>query len=73
MASNAGVTFTINHIAAIVVPALLGLVWMWSHSLVFYIGAIFALLSLIAAQFIPKSPSPDNETRIAFKSKLIRP
>ena len=73
MASNAGVSFTINHIAAIVVPALLGLVWMWSHSLVFYIGAIFALLSLIAAQFIPKSPSPENETRIAFKSKLIRP
>ena len=73
MASNAGVSFTINHIAAIVVPALLGLVWMWSHSLVFYIGAIFALLSLIAAQFIPKAPSPDNETRIAFKSKLIRP
>ena len=72
MASNAGVSFTINHIAAIVVPALLGLVWMWSHSLVFYIGAIFALLSLIAAQFIPKSPSPNNETRIAFKSKLIR-
>ena len=73
MASNAGVSFTINHIAAIVVPALLGLVWMWSHSLVFYIGAIFALLSLIAAQFIPKAPSPDNETKIAFKSKLIRP
>ena len=73
MASNAGVSFTINHIAAIVVPALLGLVWMWSHSLVFYIGAIFALLSLIAAQFIPKAPSPDNETRVAFKSKLIRP
>ena len=73
MASNAGVSFTINHIAAIVVPALLGLVWMWSHSLVFYVGAIFALLSLIAAQFIPKAPSPDNETRIAFKSKLIRP
>ena len=73
MASNAGVSFTINHIAAIVVPALLGLVWMWSHSLVFYIGAIFALLSLIAAQFIPKAPSQDNETRIAFKSKLIRP
>jgi len=73
MASNAGVSFTINHIAAIVVPALLGLVWMWSHSLVFYIGAIFALLSIIAAQFIPKAPSPDNETRIAFKSKLIRP
>ena len=72
MASNAGVSFTINHIAAIVVPALLGLVWIWSHSLVFYVGAIFSLMSLIAAQFIPKSPAPQNETRISFKSNLLR-
>ena len=72
MASNAGVSFTINHIAAIVVPALLGLVWIWSHSLVFYVGAVFALMSLIAAQFIPKSPAPQNETRISFKSNLLR-
>ena len=68
MASNAGVSFTINHIAAVIVPAVLGLVWIWSHSLVFYIGAIFALLSLIAAQFIPKTPSPNYETRFSFKS-----
>ena len=71
MASNAGVSFTINHIAAVIVPALLGLVWIWSHSLVFYIGAIFALLSLIAAQFIPKTPSPSHETRAFFKSRVI--
>ena len=69
MASNAGVSFTINHIAAVIVPAVLGLVWIWSHSLVFYIGAIFALLSLIAAQFIPKSPSPNQETRFVFKAE----
>ena len=68
MASNAGVSFTINHIAAVIVPAVLGLVWIWSHSLVFYVGAIFALLSLIAAQFIPKTPSPNYETRFSFKS-----
>jgi MFS family permease len=71
MASNAGVSFTINHIAAVIVPALLGLVWIWSHSLVFYIGAIFALLSLIAAQFIPKTPSPSHEIRAFFKSRVI--
>ena len=68
MASNAGVSFTINHIAAVIVPAVLGLVWIWSHSLVFYVGAIFAFLSLIAAQFIPKTPSPNYETRFSFKS-----
>jgi len=53
IASSAGVSFTINHIAAIFLPVILGFVWIYSHSLVFYIGAVFALLSLIAAQFIP--------------------
>ena len=62
MASSAGVSFTINHIAAVIIPAALGMVWIWSHSLVFYIGACFALASLIAAQYIPKTPSPGNET-----------
>ena len=62
MASSAGVSFTINHVAAVVIPAALGMVWIWSHSLVFYIGACFALASLIAAQYIPKTPSPGNET-----------
>jgi len=53
IASSAGVSFTINHIAAIFLPVILGFVWIYSHSLVFYIGAGFALLSLIAAQLIP--------------------
>ena len=55
IASSAGVSFTINHIAAIFVPVLLGFLWIYSHSLVFYIGAIFAFLSLIATQFIPSN------------------
>ena len=62
MASTAGVSFTISHIAAIVIPAALGLVWMWSTSLVFFIGAGFALLSLLAAQLIPFDPGPGQET-----------
>ena len=64
MASSAGVSFTINHIAAVVIPAVLGAVWIWSHTLVFFIGALFALLSLISAQFIPKNPSQGFETRL---------
>jgi putative flippase GtrA len=68
IASSAGVSFTINHIAAVVIPAALGIVWIWSHTLVFYIGAIFALFSLIAAQYIPKVPSPGHET-ILFDTK----
>ena len=70
MASNAGVSFTINHIAAVIIPALLGMIWIWSHSLVFYIGALFALLSLIAARLIPETPAPQNETRFSFRHEV---
>ena len=71
IASTAGVSFTINHIAAVVIPAALGMVWIWSHSLVFYIGALFALLSLISAQFIPKIPSPGHETTLFDEKKIL--
>jgi len=71
IASSAGVSFTINHISAVAIPAVLGVVWISSHALVFYIGALFALLSLISAQFIPKVPFPGHETRFFDTKKLI--
>ena len=61
IASSAGVSFTINHIAAVVVPALLGLVWVVSHSAVFLIGTGFAVCSLILSQNIPWRPVKGNE------------
>ncbi len=60
-ASTAGVSFTINHIAAVIIPVVLGYVWVQSNSLVFYIGAGFALCSLILAQNIPTDPEAGNE------------
>ena len=70
MASSAGVSFTINHIAAVVIPAALGLVWLWSHALVFYFGAMFALLSLIASQLIPRDPMQGKETNLSSANSL---
>ncbi len=61
IASTAGVSFTINHIAAVVVPAALGLVWVVSHSAVFLVGTAFALCSLILSQNIPMRPVEGNE------------
>lgn len=61
IASTAGVSFTINHIAAVIIPALLGVVWLTSPSLVFFIGAGFAFCSLILARNIPSSPGEGNE------------
>jgi len=64
LASSAGVSFTINHIAAVVVPAALGLVWVNSHSAVFLIGTAFACCSLMLARNIPNAPGPGNEVRV---------
>jgi hypothetical protein len=61
IASSAGVSFTINHIAAVIVPAALGLVWVISHSAVFLVGTGFAVCSLILSQNIPFRPIEGNE------------
>ena len=61
IASSAGVSFTINHIAAVVIPAALGLVWIVSNAAVFLIGAGFAVCSLLLSQNIPSRPEEGNE------------
>lgn len=62
IAATAGVSFSINHIAAVVIPALLGMLWILQPAWVFYIGAGFALCSLCLALLIPDRPSLGNET-----------
>jgi len=63
LASSAGVSFTINHIAAVIVPAALGLVWVSSNAAVFMIGTAFAVCSLVLARNVPDRPAPGNEVR----------
>lgn len=63
IASSAGVSFTINHIAAVVIPALLGMVWLVNPSWVFYIGAGFACCSLLLTFFMPLVPKLNVEFR----------
>lgn len=64
IASTAGVSFTINHIAAVVIPVLFGSLWIYSPDLVFYAGSVMALMSLILALNIPRYPTEGNETLI---------
>ena len=47
--------FTINHIAAVVIPAMGGLAWIIDYRIPFYAGALMSLTSLIAVQFITAS------------------
>ena len=62
IASTAGVSFTINHIAAVCLPVVFGLIWLNSPSLVFYIGAAMALISLLLSLLIPRFPERGRET-----------
>lgn len=61
IASNASVSFTISHIAAVVVPVCLGYVWLVSPSAVFWVGAAFAAISFFLALMVPEQPAPGRE------------
>ena len=59
-ASSAGVAFTINHIAAVILPVVLGILWLNSPATVFLVGAALAGLSLLLSCNIPARPGPAN-------------
>jgi predicted MFS family arabinose efflux permease len=62
IAPTAAVAFTINHIAAVFLPVLLGLLWVVSPSAVFVLAALMALVSLGLSCMIPRHPEQGNET-----------
>lgn len=62
IAPTAAVAFTINHIAAVFLPALLGYLWLVSPGAVFALAAGFAAVSLGLALMIPRHPEPGHET-----------
>ena len=65
IASTAGVSLTINHVAAVGLPPVLGLVWVMGEqgrTAVFLLGAAIAAGSLVLALLVPSAPRPGNET-----------
>ena len=62
IAPTAAVAFTINHIAAVFLPAALGYLWVTSPDMVFVLAAGMALTSLMLALLIPRHPAPGHET-----------
>ena len=72
VAPTAAVAFTINHIAAVFLPAGLGYLWAKSPDQVFLLGAGMALLALLLVLLIPRDPEPGNET-ILGRARLPLP
>ncbi len=70
IAPTAAVAFTINHIAAVFLPAGLGYLWLVSPAAVFVLAAIMAMVSFALAMLIPRHPEAGNETIL---SRFARP
>ncbi|MEM1343248.1 MAG: MFS transporter [Pseudomonadota bacterium] len=64
-APTAAVAFTINHIAAVTLPAPLGLLWLTAPGAVYGLAAALALTSLALALLVPRHPAPGHETTLA--------
>jgi hypothetical protein len=69
IASTAGVSFTISHIAAVILPVVLGVLWLTSPSAVFLTGSCFAALSLVFCLLVPNNPHSGNEVRLPFEAE----
>jgi hypothetical protein len=65
IAPTAAVAFTINHIAAVFLPAGLGYIWLISPGVVFLLAAGMAATSLCLSLLIPRRPEPGYETVLA--------
>lgn len=61
-AATAAVAFTINHIAAVFLPAALGYLWLVDPSAVYSLAAMMACVSLVLATFVPRFPTDGHET-----------
>ena len=62
MAPTAAVAFTINHVAAVFLPAALGYLWVQSPEAVFGLATVMAFATLGLAFLVPHDPGPGNET-----------
>lgn len=69
-AGTSSVAFTINHIVAVFLPAVFGLIWLYSPPLVFMTGAGLAAVSLLLAFNVPHHPDQGNEVMIGYKGQV---
>ena len=66
ISATSSLSFTINHIAAVFLPALLGIMWMASYKVVFMIGAVIAFASFFVARLI------DRKKEGQYASEMVK-
>ena len=70
ISTNSAISGTINHIAAVFLPFILGFVWLKSPYMVFLIGAGIAAVSFLLVFLIPRNPAQGYETILSNKEIL---
>ncbi|HEY5831113.1 MAG TPA: MFS transporter, partial [Hyphomicrobiaceae bacterium] len=70
MASTMSAAFTINHIAAVVVPVAFGALGMIDPAIIYWMGACVATVSLSLSFLVPRHPTLGNETVLAAPKPL---
>jgi hypothetical protein len=73
IAPTAAVAFTINHIAAVFLPAGLGYLWLTSPMSVYLLAAAMAAVSLGLSFLVPRHPEPGRETVLARPAAAAAP
>jgi hypothetical protein len=58
IAPSMAVGFTINHIAAVVLPIIGGVLWIVDYRIPFILGSVLSLVSLVAVQWIKLEQNP---------------
>jgi MFS family permease len=66
IAPSMAVSFSINHISAVIIPAIGGMLWMLNWRIPFISGAALAVLSLILVQWI-KVPAGDSSQEMKIQ------
>ncbi|MEM7236499.1 MAG: MFS transporter [Pseudomonadota bacterium] len=66
-APTAAVAFTINHIAAVFLPATLGYLWLIEPMAVFVLAVGMSCISLFLAFLVPRHPRDGHETVFQFR------
>ena len=60
IAPSMAVGVTVNHITAVAVPAVGGMLWMVDYRIPFWMGVGFGILALVAVLQIPSRPAPKS-------------
>ncbi len=65
IAPSMAMSFTINHISAVIVPIIGGSLWLLDYKLPFILGAVLAIISLYLVQFINKEVAKNKKLNAA--------